>query len=1618
MKAKFKKVISIMLSVLLIATSLPLSALSVSADDSSETIDFYCAPGEKQSGNNTVFSTTQKAKIDYCEYTFNGTSTESSASGTFSNSKSGTTEYLNINTNSVGCVNSTTAETISVTKNESVVKDTFLFGAPNQNNSTSYLYFWDDSTTTPLHRFDRTTNNNEARVMFALFTKDETCTDSGIKGYKRVTSFDEIKSGQSYLIAHPTQFNTDGTAKENSDWYLLYPSTSASTNYTHVAKICETTISHTTESYCGRGTGLSNDTVVFPEEGQRSLTYAEFTFNGSNATGTFTNTVLGYTVYLNLATAKRPVRTMTETVKITADTASSAGYTFNIHGETSNTYLYFHDDTDGSKYYYNRNSATSSTRTAFAFFVKDEGNTSSGIYGYKRVTSLDEITDGKKYLIAHAGAYNNDGTAKKGSSWYIMYPSKLDSEIYLCVAKVYNTINKVRAKRIQNGSFEKNASGGTMDIGSGTHKITPANNVEAWDTTAKEYQIELFKAGSTAHMKATDSAKNYIPDGTLAAELNADEAGSLFQVVNTIPSSTYLWGLDHRGRNGTDTMALVIGPNQKSLPSKSIVTSDSGSDLTKTQGKDQFMQMVEWAKAQGSIKLLTDYPSKEDRNSTIPEGYDRLQCITVYSKPFSANGTFETTDDLSPFSLVPTDEHTEEWHIWIMISGSGDWSSYGANDSTVNKGQNIVNEYGNIYNYTVADEELKKYFYNVPAGQTESLFAFVPIDTAQQHINKNSDGTCGNLLDNVNFEVFNALTASSTDHGTGSVSNTNKGENFSGNDDISKTNSISIYTHDNSTQNLIAKISKENLENDVSFAGVYLTTQDENGQSTTVFKPRQDFEVDESTLNWQSTDDENTSTATTTLKSGKEVTITRTKNDKGEYSYDIPSDVWLKMTNSQNGVAYIYQMKNVTYAVDAHFVFLKSPTVTYDSNCGKDNQYVVGNGNDTNIYSFKPDDSQTGTIKYIDPVTSHEPTPPDESTWKFIGWEVFDDDGAVLGSDGKQLVLSGTNAIACNTYNPNEQNSKRTFIIVDGATKEETFDDGEETYENGEHVGKKWTVKDGKTAVYEKESEALSLIAQWRYKETFAPQYIESLTDTEYKDGETGGTITLDGIETSDENYTDNGNGSKSYFAKLEERIVAKAKANPLYTFIGWYDENGNVLTTNSELIVNQAKGETGKYYAKFQKTGVAVNFYFGEYNNQTNSYDYTMYDGGKFTQYLDKGSLATPPSGDSESVKTWYTSPTERGADSAFDFTKTLTKSIDLYAGKAFTFNYFNRFQFTEPWKLETFSTLKYDGQYVDMFNNSEVTDYKIYILKGDQPGESAPTATQIKENSATQTITKDSGDIIFDKTTATGKAFNRIGTLYDKFYLFNMKTPVWVTFEFKYRGIVYTANVKDRCLYNNIETYMKTSKGSNMYTDYEKEQQEALFTSILNMYDKVKDLGISKPTEYAYGDKVSGLEYSESATALYVTSETAIRNIEPWGFKYSFSLNSGSFDSYSDYGAVVLTDDDGSYSNITVSDMLSNKNAVMYSKSNGKISDGENGAKIVYHTGNIKISNYDKNTYVVFFAKDADGYHYSNIVSNSYKQVATAENSEISKSILDYAEHAAAYWNEINPSDEKSNK
>lgn len=277
----------------------------------------------------------------------------------------------------------------------------------------------------------------------------------------------------------------------------------------------------------------------------------------------------------------------------------------------------------------------------------------------------------------------------------------------------YATSNDTYGSKIENGGFEKPV----ITVGWGAQK--PQSEVPYWSTTATDNKIEMFKE-NTAMIKGV---KVTPPEGSQAAELNAEQTGTLYQYVKTSGGSQYKWNLYHRGRTGDDTMALVIGPKQKYNPKK-----------TSANSKDQFMKIVDWAK--------NNIAEPRNSNAEIKTN-DIPTKLTVYSKPFDNNGDFENSTD-NNFSFEQSYIYSERWDVWIMKSDNKEWHHYG-DETDLPEGESQYN------------------IYNVPEESNESIFGFVAYATS------NGNLTCGNFLDGIEFELYHPAKTQSNTGGSGSV---------------------------------------------------------------------------------------------------------------------------------------------------------------------------------------------------------------------------------------------------------------------------------------------------------------------------------------------------------------------------------------------------------------------------------------------------------------------------------------------------------------------------------------------------------------------------------------------------------------------------------------------------------------------------------------------------------------------------------------------------------------------------------------------------------------------------------------------------------------------------------
>ena len=332
---------------------------------------------------------------------------------------------------------------------------------------------------------------------------------------------------------------------------------------------------------------------------------------------------------------------------------------------------------------------------------------------------------------------------------------------------------------IKNGSFEEPA------FHDKNSPQWPANNVPDWDTTASDQLIEFGSRRNGKDAPQLTGVDKTIPDGSQFAELNADEESTLYQYATTVGGNVYEWGLSHRGHEGVDHMALIIGPKQNFDPAK-----------PSEDGRDQFMRMTDWVSQHAS--------GMADMGCT--------QKITVYSKKFAKNGRFEN-DIGDAFSASPSDVYTEKWNVWIIGTSNTAWGNYGTKSSAYAAG-NLA--------YSCR--------YAVPDGQTKTVFAFCSYSAAT------SDKTLGNLIDNIHFSLYQTITATATAGGSGfiGVPTGDKGSVY-----YEIGSSMSELVVANGSTIKVKAVEPES--GDVQFVGAYVTRQTAKGLEQ-VFIPVTDKE--------------------------------------------------------------------------------------------------------------------------------------------------------------------------------------------------------------------------------------------------------------------------------------------------------------------------------------------------------------------------------------------------------------------------------------------------------------------------------------------------------------------------------------------------------------------------------------------------------------------------------------------------------------------------------------------------------------------------------------------------------------------------------------------------------
>ena len=338
--------------------------------------------------------------------------------------------------------------------------------------------------------------------------------------------------------------------------------------------------------------------------------------------------------------------------------------------------------------------------------------TNSNSFSY---TSDDEHTEEWNiWLISSANTkwfnYNDSYTANSNEITFALCSIISANSGDLSYGNLIDNITLINndTNYLTNSSFEDLTTTNSYYHFNAENSSSPNSGI-GWSSTSTDKKVEVgnFEKGKSSYNISKDSISTsaYVKDGINFIELNADETNSIYQNFLTEIGKTNKWSISHRGRDGIDYMAMIIGPAQSHNPSK----------LNKSSN-DQFMKMVNWIKENIDIKTYGLDVENEQTGCS-----DK---IIIYSSKFLSLGSFETGDS-EAFSLSKDSIHTEEWNVWIMGTNNEDWYTYGYYDSQIN--------YDNTYTNNNESEE--------------TTIAFTNYSTWGVRNNDAKGNTVGNLLD-------------------------------------------------------------------------------------------------------------------------------------------------------------------------------------------------------------------------------------------------------------------------------------------------------------------------------------------------------------------------------------------------------------------------------------------------------------------------------------------------------------------------------------------------------------------------------------------------------------------------------------------------------------------------------------------------------------------------------------------------------------------------------------------------------------------------------------------------------------------------------------------------------
>lgn len=345
------------------------------------------------------------------------------------------------------------------------------------------------------------------------------------------------------------------------------------------------------------------------------------------------------------------------------------------------------------------------------------------------------------------------------------------------------------------------------------------------------------------------------------------------------------------------------------------------------------------------------------------------------------------------------------------------------------------------------------------------------------------------------------------------------------------------------------------------YAKVEVAMNDTHGKAQIVVNENNDFIHDE-------IDGESLKSGWALIGSNFTVHVTEAKDENkrtfvGAYinGQFVPSSSWTK--NGETG-EYTYTFDNVKSAIKVNIIFA-AQQIYYDSRSGYP-------------YQYDPDDSNSGPEVMMAPEerTEYESRAPEEADgWQFVGWKYINP------TNNKVTIFEAIHTVTL----VGDANSKQTFTVTDGNNSVTGI-----SYEEG-----------------------ITFLGEWKYRQRAIAQTYDDNAKvylTSAAGGEVDVAVSYGTAETATDYELDNGEkvGKELYTlayylsddTKLDENayVTVTAEHKTGYTFSGWYDSGGKLISKNTSYTYKVPDQNTVELYAHFDPAGCDLKLNCSTYSN------------------------------------------------------------------------------------------------------------------------------------------------------------------------------------------------------------------------------------------------------------------------------------------------------------------------------------------------------------------------------------------------------------------------------------